>query len=101
MLITLLLWFYMLAICWVYGRAFTNLVSRLSGAQGKPVNEALVTMAGLVLLTTLSSYFFLFAPIGLWTNVLLRRVSLPRLGGRAALGCRSDIYRTGMNAISL
>ena len=99
MLITLLLWFYMLAICWVYGRAFINLISRLGGAQAKPLNEALVTLAGLVLLTTFSSYFSLFAPIGLWINLLLlagalfllltRRVSLPRLEGRAAFGSLS------------
>lgn len=83
MILTLLVWLYTLCLCTIYGQLF---LKRL-GAD-LPAGP-LVVVTGLIVLTTLASFFSLFFEIGLWFNLLLlagavaalltRSVSLPRI----------------------
>ena len=94
MLITLLIWLYMLAVCWVYGQFLLNLVFKQTDFAEEPGGGALAVLAGLILLTSISSYVSLISPIGFWINLILlavasfllltRRVRLPRIDKRSA-----------------
>ncbi len=100
MLITLLIWLYMLALCWVYGQFFLNLICKLTGTAEKPEGGWLAVVAGLVLLTTISSYTSLFSPIGLWINLILLAGALILLLTHQVRLPRSD-RRTTFRDLSL
>lgn len=88
MFATLLIWLYTFALCYVYGFLFLKFIQRLLHLEiGLPAFP-LVVVAGLVVLTTLASFFSLFIQVGLILNLLLiggaiwalltRRIPLPR-----------------------
>lgn len=88
MILTLLVWLYTLCLCYLYGQLF---LKRLG--PNLPTGP-LVVVTGLIVLTTLASFFSLFLEIGLWFNLLLlagtvaalltRSVSVPRIARPAA-----------------
>ncbi|MGC1376591.1 MAG: hypothetical protein WA821_10215 [Anaerolineales bacterium] len=88
MLATLLVWLYTFFLCYVYGCLFLKLLRADLPA------SPLIVIAGLVVLTTLASFFSLFFQTGLFINLLLltgamgailtRKIPAPRIGRPAA-----------------
>jgi hypothetical protein len=84
MLATLLIWLYTFFLCYVYGFLFLKLLRTEGDFPAAP----LVVVTGLVVLTTLASFFSLFFQTGLLLNLLLlagavgavltRSIPLPR-----------------------
>ncbi len=84
MIVTLLIWLYTLSLCYVYGQLF---LKRLPIQADLPATP-LIVVVGLIVLTTLASFFSLFFQIGLWFNLLIlagataaiftRQISAPR-----------------------
>jgi len=95
MLATLLIWLYTLFMCYVYGGLILDLTRRCLRLPAKLPALPLVLVSGLIVLTTLASFFSLFVQIGLLVNLVLlggavaalwaRLVPLPRLARPAAL----------------
>jgi hypothetical protein len=89
MLATVLTWLYAFVLCYVYGVLFLKFIRFLLQIEAGVPAFPLVVVAGLIVLTTLASFFSLFAQIGLILNLLLiagaigalltRSIPLPRI----------------------
>lgn len=96
MLTALLIWFYTLALCYIYGFLFLKLLQRFFDIKNEFPNFSLVVVVGLVTLTGIASFASLFINIGLIVNLLLIAgagtalltgyVSLPRFERPANFG---------------
>src|SRR5688500_8271935 len=71
MLATVLIWFYTLFLCYVYGFLFLKLLQRFLRIEADFPIFPLTVVAGLVALTTLASFFSLFPQTGFFLNLLL------------------------------
>jgi hypothetical protein len=67
MIVTLLIWLYTLSLCYVYGQLFLKRLPIRADLPAAP----LIVLVGLIVLTTLASFFSLFSEIGFWFNVLV------------------------------
>ena len=67
MIVTLLIWLYTLSLCYVYGQLFLKRLPIQADLPAAP----LIVVVGLIVLTTLASFFSLFFEIGFWFNVLV------------------------------
>ncbi len=79
MLVTVLIWLYTLFLCYVYGFLFLDFARRFLRIQADLPMPALIMVSGLIVLTTLASFFSLFFQTGLFINLVLL------LGAAAAL----------------
>lgn len=71
MLVTALIWLYTLALCYVYGFLFLELARQFLRIRADLPAPALIVVSGLVVLTTLASFFSLFFQTGLFINLIL------------------------------
>lgn len=67
MIVTLLIWLYTLSLCYVYGQLFLKRLPIQADLPAAP----LIVVVGLIVLTTLASFFSLVSEIGFWFNVLV------------------------------
>ncbi len=72
MIVTLLLWLYVLALCWVYGWLTLTGVARLMERQPSPLpGFCLVVLVGLIAAATLAGVLAFFVPLSFAVNLVL------------------------------
>ncbi|MEI7846083.1 MAG: hypothetical protein WCK35_09795 [Chloroflexota bacterium] len=70
MLVTIAIWLYILAICYIYGCFFLKQVQLRMGIQAELPVFPLVSLSGLVLLTVLASFYSLLFNVGIILNLV-------------------------------
>lgn len=71
MLISILVWSYIFIVCLIFGSYSLNLISKFIPNQTNQIQIPLVAMAGLVVITSLASFFSLFIKIGGGFQIIL------------------------------
>jgi hypothetical protein len=72
MLITLLAWFYISFLCWIWGITVLNLFKRVTGNEIVIPHFGLICLTGLSGITIVAGFLSLFFPLGsLWTDLIL------------------------------